>query len=34
LNKENEELRRRLQDLGDLNRKIVEYESRIAMLGQ
>ena len=33
--KENEELKRRLQEVGgDSSRKIAEYENKIAMLGQ
>ena len=34
LNQENEELRRRLNDLGEANRKVAEYENRIALLSQ
>lgn len=34
LAKENEELRRRLQEAGDLNRKLVEYENKIVLLSQ
>ncbi len=29
---ENEELRRRLQELGDISRKVAEYENRIALM--
>jgi len=31
---ENDELRRRLQELGDANRKLAEYDNRIALLSQ
>lgn len=31
---ENDELRRRLQELGDVNRKLSDYETKIAMLSQ
>jgi len=31
---ENEELKRRLQEMGDMGRKVSEYENRIAMLSQ
>ena len=34
LTQDNEELRRRLNDLGEANRKIAEYENRIALLTQ
>lgn len=34
LNKENEELRRKLQEASELNRKLAEYESRLAILSQ
>lgn len=34
LQKENEDLRRKLLETGDLNRKISEYENRIALLSQ
>ena len=34
LTQDNEELRRRLNDLGEANRKIAEYENRIALLSQ
>jgi hypothetical protein len=33
-NQENDEFRRRLQDLVDLNRKMSDYESKIALLSQ
>ena len=31
---QNEELERRLQHLGDVNRKVAEYENRVALLSQ
>lgn len=31
---ENEELQKRLQQLGDVNRKVAEYENRVALLSQ
>ena len=31
---ENEDLRRRLQELNDVNRKLAEYENRIALMSQ
>ena len=31
---ENEDLRKRLQELGETNRKVSEYEGRITLLGQ
>ena len=31
---ENEELKRRLEGMGEMGRKITEYENRIAMLSQ
>ena len=31
---ENDELRRRLQELADVNRKLAEYENRIALMSQ
>ena len=31
---ENDELRRNLRDLSDVNRRMVEYESRMALLSQ
>ena len=31
---ENDELRRRLQELGDVSRKVAEYENRIALMSQ
>ena len=31
---ENEELQRRLQQLGEVNKKVAEYENRIALLSQ
>ena len=31
---DNEELRRRLVELGDVNRKVGEYENRLTLLGQ
>ena len=34
MGQENEELRRRLQELGDVNRKVAEYENRIALMSQ
>ena len=34
IGQENEELRRRLQELGDVNRKVAEYENRIALMSQ
>ena len=34
ITQDNEELRRRLNDLGELNRKIAEYENKIALLTQ
>lgn len=34
LSKENEDLRRRLQEAGDFNRKLVEYENKIVLLSQ
>ncbi len=32
--KENEELKRKLQELSDLNRKLADYEKRMSMLSQ
>jgi regulator of replication initiation timing len=34
LTKETEDLRRKLQEAGDLNRKLVEYENKIVLLSQ
>ena len=34
VNRENEQLRRKLQEAGDLARKLGEYENRIALLSQ
>ena len=34
ITQENEELRRRLNELGEVNRKVAEYENRIALLSQ
>jgi uncharacterized protein YoxC len=31
---ENEELQRRLKELGDVNRKVAEFENRVALLSQ
>ena len=31
---DNDELRRRLQELGDVSRKVAEYENRIALMSQ
>lgn len=31
---ENEDMRRRLQELGEVNRKLAEYENRIALMSQ
>jgi uncharacterized small protein (DUF1192 family) len=31
---ENDELKRRLQELSDVNRKVAEYENRIALMAQ
>jgi uncharacterized protein (DUF111 family) len=31
---ENEDLRKRLQELGEASRKVTEYEGRITLLGQ
>ena len=34
LNQDNEDLRRKLKEFSDLNRKLAEYESRISMMSQ
>ena len=34
LSQENDELKRRLQELSDVNRKVAEYENRIALMAQ
>ena len=34
IQQENEQLRIRLQELSDINRKVAEYENRIALLTQ
>ena len=34
LTQENDDMRRRLQELNDANRKLAEYENRIAILSQ
>ena len=34
LESDNEDLRRRLTELGDVNRKLSEYENRLTLLGQ